>query len=320
MPKPIVWNEKCYIDYACELQLQSRLQLNLYAYGLNNIPKIFLNESYNLGYLKSPGVVVADRKIYEKIEQNIRNAFQLVETSKRYTRMMYGCLENIRTLNNATENKIENNTLKKVDVENLYRATERMMSMMVFQWLSFDLNLTIEDTRLKAYEIQMLAAPIMFQPYQIRELRAYVDVLENIHSDKSNEAIRKYIKEYAFLKNFGIDKNEDEDIERLVCKLQLEDVNRYKNILQEYEKKNAISEKQRQKLYKNIFESVSKERLQRVQNNLILMRICADEEEERHYQQARATRNLRIIMEMNQLDIYSSIDEILERIGKKESK
>lgn len=314
MPKPIVWCDKCYIDYDCELQLKSILQLNLYANGLNNIPEIFMNEPYKLGYIKAPGIVVADRVLYDDTELKIKNAFQLMETSQRYSRMMYSILDKVKRLNIEIEFKIENKTLKKSDVEQLYKATEKMMSMMVFQWLSFDFDLIKDYTGLKAYEIQMLAAPIMFKPYQIRELREYVRVLENIHEDNSEDFIRKYIKEYAFLKNFEIDKNDDEDMEKLVNKLHLEDINQYKSVLHEYEEKNSFIENQRQKLYKEIFKEAPKDRLKIIQNNLLLMRICADEEEERHYQQARATRNFRSIMEMYDLNIYIGIDEILEII------
>lgn len=316
MPKPILWNGKCYIDFACELQLQSELQLNLYANGINNIAEVFLNESHKLGYLKAPGVVVANRKLYENTEKNIKEAFQLPEVSQRHTRMMYGCLKTVKALNEDIENKIENRKWKKEDIEKLYSEVEKMMSMMVFQWLSFDLSSIVEDTGLKSYEIQRLAVPVMFEPYKIRELRAYVKVLENLYTENSDKLIKKYVKEYAFLKNFEIDRNEDEDIGRLTEKLYKEDINKYKNIISEYEKRNVISERSRQRLYKNIFESISQEKLQRVQNNLLLMRICADEEEERHYQQARATKNFREIMEKEGLNVYIGIEEFLEKIGK----
>ena len=314
MPKPIVWNGKCYIDYACELQLVSRLQLNLYANGLNNIPEIFGDKSYKLGYLKAPGIVVVEKGLYEETEKTIKDSFQVFETSQRYTRMMYEILEKVKRLNNEIEKKIEYKNVKKVDVERLYYAVEKMMSMMIFQWLSFDYNLIIEDTGLRAHDVQMLAAPIMYEPYQIRELRAYMDALKDIRINRNTYAVKKYVNEYAFLKNFEIDRNEDEDVEKLISKLSVEDMQQYKNILQKYHERNIISERKRQRLYKDIFECVPKERLQRVQNNLLLMRICADEEEERHYQQARATRNFRTIMEMNELDIYIGIEDILNKI------
>ena len=76
----------------------------------------------------------------------------------------------------------------------------------------------------------------------------------------------------------------------------------------DYAKKNSLI--QRQKIIEEVLTLCRDDEYLCFYNNLALMRMSADEEEERHYQQARAVRNFRVFFEKNNMDIYSGIKEI----------
>ena len=104
MPQPIIWNDKCYVDYYGELQLKSRFQLDLYVRGLNCIPKVFLNEDEPLGKEYKAGVLQVDKGRYFDVENRIKKCFQHPDYSAKKIQYIYKTLNQLKIENELIEN------------------------------------------------------------------------------------------------------------------------------------------------------------------------------------------------------------------------
>lgn len=309
MPKPIIWNDKCYIDFQCELQVKSRFLLDLYAMGLNRIAYNFLGDKKSLGKVKSNGVLVCDKDRYFSIEEHIKNRFQDISYSSKFIKNMYGLLDDFNKLNYWFEDKLKNQNIKKEDVKLYIDELLDMMSLLCIQWLSFDIDIIKKVGDITDDEAYSLMSSLFVTPFQLRYQKAYISVLE----DSSEENIERFILEYAFLNNFDIDKNEYEDKSKLteIIKVEQKNLPKYKTDMEIYYEKKQRNDFERQILIEKCFMNCSEEKQKIFFNNLALLRACHDEEEERHYLQARALRNIRTFLEQNNKNIYLSIDEIL---------
>ena len=196
-----------------------------------------------------------------------------------------------------------------------YRRYEALlievMSFMIMQWLSFDIGKMAGLSCKDRNEISSFAANLLYEPYQIRYERSYLDILKKEDPLERRQAAERFIREYAFLENFEIDKNDLEDIGFLCAKVEKEnDIADKERFLEKYRivRKKELANKQRK--IESILSGLVGLDFEMFYNNLMLMRVCTDEEEERHYQQARAVRNIRWLLEKNNLNIFIGMDEI----------
>lgn len=155
-----------------------------------------------------------------------------------------------------------------------------------------------------------MMSPLFYKPFQLRYQEAYVNLLEN----HSAENIDRFILEYAFLNNFDIDKNlyEDKEVLKQIIISDQNNLSKYKNDLDKFYERKQKNDLERQLLIETCYQKCDEVEKKILFNNIALIRASNDEEEERHYLQARAVRNIRSYLEQNKQNIYSSIDEILE--------
>lgn len=92
MPQPIIWNNKCYVDFYGELRLKSRFQLDLYVRGLNNIPRVFLDDNEPYGKEYKTGVLLVDKDRYFDVENRIKKNFQTLDYGARKIQRVYELL------------------------------------------------------------------------------------------------------------------------------------------------------------------------------------------------------------------------------------
>ena len=219
MPKPIVWNNKCYIDFMGELGLKSILQLDLYVEGMNRIRKNFLNDKNDLGIRFREGVLVVDKKLYFDTEKQIKERFQDINYSSKYIGKIYGGLEKLKENNNVFEEALFFKRDLKINISNYLNQLLDVMSYMIVQWLSFDVVIMSQISKKTISEMSFLCAPVFYEPYHIRQKKAYYHLLKN----QNEKEFEKYILKYAFLNNFEIDMNDDENLTKLEKKYRLID-------------------------------------------------------------------------------------------------
>ena len=291
-----------------ELGLKSILQLDLYVEGMNRIRKNFLNDKNDLGIRFREGVLVVDKKLYFDTEKQIKERFQDINYSSKYIGKIYGGLEKLKENNNVFEEALFFKRDLKINISNYLNQLLDVMSYMIVQWLSFDVVIMSQISKKTISEMSFLCAPVFYEPYHIRQKKAYYHLLKN----QNEKEFEKYILKYAFLNNFEIDMNDDENLTKLEKKVSLDrcNIEKYEKELERYDyaKKNSLI--QRQKIIEEVLTLCRDDEYLCFYNNLALMRMSADEEEERHYQQARAVRNFRVFFEKNNMDIYSGIKEI----------
>lgn len=312
MPQPIIWNNKCYVDYYGELQLKSRFQLDLYVRGLNCIPKVFLDEDEPFGKEYKAGVLLVDKDRYFDIENRIKECFQHLDYSAKKIQYIYKLLKQLETENVAIEEKIIHfNTLSEEDYLRYEKLLIEVMSFMIVQWLSFDVSEMERISGKSRNYISSFATNLLYEPYQIRYEKSYLNIMKKENKAEQRQAAECFIREYAFLENFEIDRNSLEDIETLCAKVDRENgVADKERLLLQYEKARKKEFANKQRRIESTLSDLSGSDFEKFYNNLMLMRTCTDEEEERHYQQARAVRNIRWFLEKNNFDIYIGMDEI----------
>lgn len=225
---------------------------------------------------------------------------------QKNTIYIYKLLQQLETENVAIEEKIIHfNTLSEEDYFRYEKLLIEVMSFMIVQWLSFDISEMERISGKSRSYISSLATNLLYVPYQIRYEKSYLDIMKKENKAEQRQAAECFIREYAFLENFEIDRNNLEDLETLCAKIDRENgvVDKERLLLQyEQSRKKEFANKQRK--IERILSDLSGLDFEKFYNNLMLMRTCTDEEEERHYQQARAVRNIRWFLEKNNLDIY----------------
>lgn len=276
MPVPIIWKDKCFIDFKCELQLKSRLQLDLYTEGLNRTPQLILKEKDPWGVIIKNGVLVVDKNNYIDIEKEIKKKFQDIEFSSNFVKGMYLKLDELSKTNQFFEAKIFENDMNYFDFKDYMEKLLNVMALLSIQWLSFDMNIIKKISNLEGEEISIMASPLLYEPYHIRYQKSFLNILEN----PEESSLKKFILEYAFLENFEIDKNEYENIELLEkrVKEEQEKIDEYRDNLNHYEQMKRKNKIIRQKIIEKILSQCSEEEYQKVYNNLVLLRACTDEE------------------------------------------
>jgi hypothetical protein len=314
MPVPIIWNNKCVLDFECELRLKSRFQIDLYTEGLNRVPKVYLNETFLWGETIKNGVLVIDKNTYFSKEQAVKDMFQNIECSGKFVKWMYYCFGDFEKECMNFEDKLSNKSVSLNDFNNYIDKLLNMMSLFAMQWMSFDLNILTKITKLKDNDLSQLFSQLAYEPYHIRNQKSYLRLLQN----PTDENIESFINEYAFLDNFEIDKNQLEDQDYLRSKVMIDRLNisEFERIINHYAKNKHHNRLKGQKLVEELLSKCSsKEEYNIVFNNITLLRVVTDEEEQRHYLQARAVRNIRLLLEICQLDSYLSINEIKEALS-----
>ncbi len=313
MPKPIIWNGKCYIDYYAELELKSKFQLELYTLSHNNLLRKYLNRDESFGEIIKDGVLVVERARYFEVENQIRHNFQDIKYSINFMKHMYEKLSRFREETINFENLLKQNLPTQKVFSSYFESLLDLMTLFCMQWLSFDLNLLSKITGCETEALLKLFSPMVYAPFQFR----YDHHLLNCLSAPSIENFEFFIQHYAFLNNFEIDKNPFEDMLFLKAHAAENAIGsaEFDAMMATRKSRMEASHLKRQLFSESILSKLDKADYQTALNNIQLIRACADEEEERHYLQARATRNIRWLTErlnMSPYSEYSAIKNSLE--------
>lgn len=303
MPKPIIWNGKCYIDYYAELELKSKFQLELYTMSHNNLLRKYLNRDESFGEIIKDGVLVVERARYFDVENQVRHNFQDIKYSIHFVKHMYEKLSRFRAETINFENLLKQKLPSQKVFSGYFESLLDLMTLFCMQWLSFDLNLLSKITGCETETLLKLFSPMVYAPFQFR----YDHHLLNCLSTPSTEKLAYFIAHYAFLNNFEIDKNPFEDIRFLTAHAAEKAIGstEFEATMASRKSRMEASHLKRQFFSESILSKLDKSDYPTALNNIQLIRACADEEEERHYLQARATRNIRWLTEQLNISPYS---------------
>ena len=303
MPKPMIWNGKCYIDYYAELELKSKFQLELYTMSHNSLIRRYLNRDEPLGEILKEGVLVVEKDRYFETENQIRQNFQDIKYSISFMKNMYAKLSKFKEETILFEKRLNEKLPTQKAFNDYVESLLELMTLFCMQWLSFDLKHVSKITGCETEALLKLFSPMVYAPFQFR----YDHQLLNCLKAPSTENFENFILHYAFLNNFEIDKNPFEDMDYLTAYAveNVMGVSEFEATIASRKSRMEASHMKRQVFSESILSKLDKADYETVLNNFLLIRACADEEEERHYLQARATRNVRCITERLNMSPYS---------------
>lgn len=272
-------------DFQLIYDTDNLIQLDFYAEGIRIEPLLYdqkiFSERINYGFLKGTYID------YQKDQQFFMNLMEDSEWVDITSKRMVKSIHNLHKLTKMIERALDEKQLSLPLWESYFYSIANAISFKRF-------SNTCDPIRYSESEEQF--------EFAIKNMRIpshvllFYKKLEQLKKDPNDVEIRSFIKKYGFLYDFNIAATPFENISDIKGIIQ----NQQEALLQ------VMKEDAPMKSAKNIND-----------NNfgVILYKRLAWYEEMRHYYQARALRNYRLIFEQLNLDIYcTGIDDFHNKL------